>query len=78
MAQTGRQETYQHYADLYRRGNPPGIPEGTLLCSMDAERPLWRVVGKRGGDCFFNTMREANDYINKQGYRIVAGSKKGR
>lgn len=74
----GQNESYQHYADLCSKGNPPAAPDGALFRSADADRPPWRVVSKRGLDCYFLTLREAQDYISKREYRFVGPAKRGR
>lgn len=75
---TRQNEGYQHYADLCSRGNPPAAPDGALFRSADADRAPWCVVSKRGLDCYFHTMREAQDYISERGYRFVGPVKRGR
>jgi hypothetical protein len=77
MAQAMKQENYQHYADLNSSGNPPAFPDGALLRSTDADRPAWRVISKRGIDCFFKTMREAQDFCQQHGYSFVCPIRKG-
>ena len=78
MAQTTKQENYQHYADLCSRGNPPAFPDGALLRATNADGPTWRVISKRGIDCFFKTLNEAQDYCRKREYRFVGCPWKGK
>ena len=78
MAQTTKQENYTHYADLSSRGNPPAFPDGALFRATDADRPVWRIISRRGIDCFFKTMREAQDFCGKHGYSFVGHVKKER
>ena len=78
MAQTMKQETYRHFAHLSSKGNPPAFPDGSLLRSEDAGKPLWRIISRQGIDCFFNTLREAQEFCENRDYRFVGPGMKGR
>jgi len=63
---------YKVHAHLDSINNSSPQPDGALLMAINADRPLWRVISKSGYDSAFATLGDAQVFMKKNRYKIVA------